>query len=164
MKSYQLSDLRPYVVVKVYWSCIEENLENVANSLEFHGFSWMGWLCESPKDWEGVIEDLQSLVPKGAIVKNGTWLPYVLGSEIDPPFTLDLMFPRKPSGLNAPWLPSEETQYYVATSPRICFVDLHWNFKEEIPREFSQKWHDLMSIKALDLTKFTRNFLFKIPV
>ena len=136
------------MVVKVYWSCKEPG-----SSVELHGYSWMGWMAKAPADWDGIMEALEAHAPEGSSVKKAAWMPSSSGSDQEPPFSIDLMFPRKPSGQGAPWLPSEESQYRVEGCPRICFVDLHWEFESEIPREFSQDWHDQMSARALDSVK-----------
>ena len=150
MKPYQTAKLRPYLVVKVYWSCVHRD-PDPSKVFDINAYAWMGWMCAAPEDWDGVIPELESLAPAGSVVKEGHWKTPEVGSEENPPFSVNLMFPRKPSGLNAPWLASEECFYQVIDSDRICLVDLHWRFEEKIPSRFDQSWQDKMNERAFSV-------------
>lgn len=139
-------EVAPFIVVRVAWS----GLDSQDPAITMNAFSWMGWMARAPMDWTGVLEGLRMCAPEGARCETGTLAGEMTPDEVAALAGRAILFPMKPSGRNAPWIDSEESEYRNRDSSRLLCLGIEWVVETSIPREYSQSWCDQMDRKYLD--------------
>jgi hypothetical protein len=135
----QAAPCAPFLVIRLSWVAID-----LANGSPFWGSHSRAWMAKAPPDWTGFWDVLAKAVPENGRLLKHMWDGADVKREGSGIGCVLL------SGIQGPWVDTEQVDRGDWSSPRIPTLELTMEFDANLPREWEGAWHDEMGRRWVD--------------